>query len=221
MRRPINWLVVVINLAFLAFGLTVSGGRAGADQTADGMLCPMRDGAELASPLKSAIGGCSDAGSFEDAAVPPAATTADFSMTFTIEEAVYELDSVRYDDHRLFVTIPADGVARPAPVMAAATPHRMFVASRRIDDRIVIVSRHALREAVHVPEPRFDSQAGSAEIPGLLWSKESTDDGADSLNHRLFGYLPDLKLLEAGSIAFIDGDAVSSWDSPSQVNGSF
>jgi len=222
MRRPINWLVFVINLAFLAIGLTFSRGGAEADQAADGMRCPAREATALESMLAPANRDCPVAGPFEGSAVTPAATTADFSMTYTVEDGVYELDPVRHDGNRLFVT------------------------NRSIDDRIFIVSRHAPREAVRVSGHPFDSQAGSAEIPELSWPTESTGDDADSPDRRLFAYLPDPQAIRfavpvevideppayfSSSGAFIDGDTVyyvgdgqlwsSSWASPSQVNGAF
>lgn len=155
MRRPINWLVVVISLVFLVFGLAATGCSGGTGNTADGMLRPVRDAAELESTLKAAIRDYSVTGWRGDPADLPAAPTVDYSGTYTVEEGVDELDSVRYDGNRLFVAVPAKGPAQPTPVIRILRTHpdtatAMPVGSIALDATVTVLGMYTSGDRLFV-----------------------------------------------------------------------
>src|SRR5688572_11410798 len=177
MRRPLNWFVVVLSTVVLFAGLLLQGcgGSGGSDDPVDnpqvsGMLRPVHGADELESSLKQSLTRVVAAGVPEGPITLPAASTADFSNTYTVEAGVDELDYSRYDGRYLYVAPSLSGLPPPEAVIrilrtdpagATATQvgsipidasqtvvgmyvanDRLFLESRRIEDRVVIVSRH-------------------------------------------------------------------------------
>ena len=107
MRRLLNWFVVLLSVVFLSGNLLLSGcdggsaGDPGRDPLADtGMLRLVHDAEELESVLKRSL---LTSGAPQPGPGPAAATSLDFSTTYTVEAGVDELDFVRYNGTHLFV----------------------------------------------------------------------------------------------------------------------
>ena len=109
MRRPLNWLVVVLSIVVVFVGMSLPGCGGGGGATsedpplASGMLRQVRDPAELEDALKRAINQTVAPGVPGGPIAMPGIPTGDFSGTYTVEAGVDELDVVRYDGTHLYV----------------------------------------------------------------------------------------------------------------------
>ena len=108
MRRPLNWLVVLLSVVVVFVGMSLpgcggGGGATGEDPPlASGMLRQVRDPrssrtrSSAPSPRPSRRVFRTGPSRF------PTVPTADFSGTYTVEAGVDELDVVRYDGTHLY-----------------------------------------------------------------------------------------------------------------------
>src|SRR5690349_13575794 len=112
MRRTLNWFVVLLSAAFLFAATLMSGcgGGGGAligsdnpPLSADGMLRPVRDAAELEKVLKRKLQQAIDQGAPAGPINLPTTTVEDFSQMYVLERGVDELDFTRYDGRYLYV----------------------------------------------------------------------------------------------------------------------
>src|ERR1044072_1677759 len=137
MRRPLNWFVVLLSVAFLFGGLILSGCSSGGASdgigddpiAASGMLRPVRDADELEDVLKRSLQETIAVGVPSGPGDLPSATVGSFSETYVLEAGVDELDFVRYDGNYLYIaptsvwsTAAASiRILRTDPVSATAT----------------------------------------------------------------------------------------------------
>jgi hypothetical protein len=124
MRRPLNWFVVLLSTVILFASLLLQGcgGSGGSDESVDnpqvsGMLRPVHGADELESSLKQSLARVIAAGVPEGPITLPAASTADFSNTYTVEAGVDELDYSRYDGRYLYVAPSLSGLPPPEAVI--------------------------------------------------------------------------------------------------------
>ena len=134
MRRPLNWLVVVLSVVIVFVGMSLPGCGGGGGATGEdppvvsGMLRQVRDAAELEDALKRAITQTVAPGVPEGPIAIPTVAAGDFSETYTVEAGVDELDVVRYDGTHLYVAPTfVDPVSRcrdPHPAHRCGQRHR-------------------------------------------------------------------------------------------------